>query len=280
LMLAALEDSGVLTRVAFMMDSAMHQMGLHGKAVIPIILGYGCNVPAIYATRIMGTRRERLLASLAITFAPCTARTIIIIGMVAAFLGVWWALGVYALLLLVMFVGVRLSAKVVPGELTGLIMEMHSFKTPSLSIMVKQTWSRTKSLIFAVMPIYMIASAAVQGAYALGILTPVGNALSFLTVSWLGLPTIAGVLLIFGLARKELILLMAVVLLGSDLAAVLAPAQLIVLAFVGAIYPCLTTVGVLVREFGWKASLTIIGTNLAVALLLGGLLFRLLTLVF
>lgn len=279
LMLAALEDSGILTRVAFMMDSAMHQMGLHGKAVIPIILGYGCNVPAIYATRIMSTRRERLLAALAITFAPCTARTIIIIGMVAAFLGVWWALGIYTMLLLVMFVSVRLSAKVVPGELTGLIMEMHSFKTPSFSVMVKQTWTRTKSLIFTVMPIYIVASAAVQGAYALGILTPVGDILSPLTVGWLGLPVIAGTLLIFGLARKELILLMAVVLLGSDLTAVLAPVQLAVLAFVGAVYPCLTTVGVLVREFGWKASLVIVGTNLAVALLLGGLLSRVLTFV-
>ena len=280
LMLAALEDSGILTRVAFMMDSAMHQMGLHGKAIIPLILGYGCNVPAIYATRIMGTRRERLLSAFAITFAPCTARTIIILGMVAAFLGVWWALGIYVLLLLVMFVCVRLSAKVVPGDLTGLIMEMHSFKTPSLKVMFKQTWARTKSLIYTVLPIYMISSAVVQGAYALGILTPVSNALSFLTVSWLGLPAIAGVLLIFGLARKELILLMAVVLLGSDLGAVLEPAQLMVLAFVGAVYPCLATVGVLAREFGWKSSWLIIGANLAVAILLGGALSRLLTFVF
>jgi len=280
LMLAALEDSGILTRVAFMMDSAMHKMGLHGKAIIPIILGYGCNVPAIYATRIMGTRRERLLAAFAITFAPCTARTIIILGLVAAFLGVWWALGLYVFLLLVMFVFVGLSAKVVPGELTGLIMEMHTFKIPSLAVVVKQTWARTKSLIYTVFPIYMVASAAVQGAYASGILTPMGNALSFLTVDWLGLPMIAGVLLIFGLARKELVLLMAVVLLGSDLAAVLTPVQLIVLAFVSAIYPCLATIGVLVKEFGWKANWTIMGANLAAALLLGGVLSRILALVF
>jgi Fe2+ transport system protein B len=62
LMLALLEDSGILTRVAFMVDSGMHRMGLHGKAVIPFILGYGCNVPAIYSTRVLETRRERLRA--------------------------------------------------------------------------------------------------------------------------------------------------------------------------------------------------------------------------
>src|SRR4030043_33868 len=115
-MLAALEDSGILTRVAFMLDSGMHQMGLHGKAIIPIILGYGCSVPAIYATRIMGSRRERLLTGLAITFAPCAARTIIIFGLVAKFMGIWWALSLYAVDLLLMFGIVKAALKVVPGE--------------------------------------------------------------------------------------------------------------------------------------------------------------------
>ena len=280
LMLAALEDSGILTRVAFMLDSAMHQMGLHGKAIIPIILGYGCNIPAIYTTRIMSTRRERLLAGFAITFAPCAARTIVILGLVAAFIGIWWALALYVVDLLIMFVVVKVAVKAVPGELTGLIMEMHSFKTPSLSVMGKQTWARTKSLIYMVFPIYMIASALVQGAYALGWLDPLNNAISFLTVGWLGLPVIAGTLLIFGAARKELILLMAVTLFGANLALHLTSVQLIVLALVGTIYPCFATVGTLTKEFGWKSAWAIIGANLATAILVGGIAARLLTLVF
>jgi ferrous iron transport protein B len=280
LMLAALEDSGILTRVAFMLDSAMHQMGLHGKAIIPIILGYGCNIPAIYTTRIMSTRRERLLAGFAITFAPCAARTIVILGLVAAFIGIWWALALYVVDLLIMFVVVKVAVKAVPGELTGLIMEMHSFKTPSLSVMGKQTWARTKSLIYMVFPIYMIASALVQGAYALGWLDPLNNAIAFLTVGWLGLPVIAGTLLIFGAARKELILLMAVTLFGANLALHLTSVQLIVLALVGTIYPCFATVGTLTKEFGWKAAWAIIGANLATAILVGGIAARLLTLVF
>ena len=161
LMLAVLEDSGILTRVAFMLDSAMHQMGLHGKAIIPLILGYGCNVPAIYSTRIMGTRRERLLASFAITFAPCSARTVIIVGMVAKFVGIWWAIGLYVIDLLLMFAAVKAASHTVPGKLTGLIMEMHSFKTPSVSVVAKQTWARTKSLVYMVFPMYMVGTAAV-----------------------------------------------------------------------------------------------------------------------
>jgi ferrous iron transport protein B len=277
--LAVLEDSGILTRVAFMLDSAMHQMGLHGKAIIPIILGYGCNVPAIYSTRIMGTRRERLLASFAITFSPCTARTIIIFGLVAAFIGIPWALALYVVDLLIMFVVVKVAVKAIPGELTGLIMEMHSFKTPSFSVVVKQTWARTKSLIYMVFPMYMVGTALVQGAYTLGILQPVNNALSFLTVGWLGLPLVGGILLIFGAARKELILLMAVALFGTNLAMFFTPVQLIVLALVGTLYPCFATVGALTREFGWKAAWAIIGANLAVAILIGGIAAKLLGLV-
>ena len=254
-------------------------MGLHGKAIIPIILGYGCNIPAIYTTRIMSTRRERLLAGFAITFAPCAARTIVILGLVATFIGIWWALALYVIDLLIMFLVVKLAVKAVPGELTGLIMEMHSFKTPSLSVMGKQTWARTKSLICMVFPIYMISSALVQGAYALGWFGPVNNAISFLTVGWLGLPVVAGTLLIFGAARKELILLMAVAIFGTNLAAVLTPVQLIVLALVGTIYPCFATIGTLTKEFGWKAAWAIIGANMATAIIIGVIAARILPLI-
>lgn len=279
LMLAALEDSGILTRVAFMTDSAMHKIGLHGKAIIPIILGYGCNVPAIYSTRIMSSRRERLLTAFAITFAPCPARVVVILGLVAAFLGIWWALGIYLVNLIVMFGMVKLASKTLPGDLTGMIMEMHSFKMPSLSVMSTQTWARTKSLIYMVFPIYMISSAAVQGAYALGWLNPVNQVLSPLTVGVLGLPVIAGTFLLFGAARKELVLLMAVAVFGTNLALHLTSPQLIVLALVATIYPCMATIGVLTKEFGWKAAWAIIGASLGVTLLLGGIANKILTVV-
>lgn len=277
LLLAAMEDSGILTRVAFMLDSAMHQIGLHGKAIIPLILGYGCSVPAIAATRIMGTRRERLLASFAITFAPCAARTIIVLGLVAAYVGTGWALALYAIDLIVMFIAVKVAVKVLPGETSGLIMEMHSFKLPSLSVIIKQTWARTKSLIFLVFPLYMAGSAGVQLLYAYGILQPVSDFMSPLTVSWLGLPAISGILLIFGLVRKEMILLMMTAIFGTNLAGVLTPTQLIVMALVGMLYiPCLSTIGILLKEFGWKSALAISAANLASAILVGGIAAKIL----
>ena len=280
LLLALVENSGILTRVAFVMDSAMHKMGLHGKALIPIILGYGCNVPAIQACKIMETRRERLLAAFAITFAPCSARTIVLFGMVGLFVGIQWALLLYVVDVAIIFGLGRIAMKVVPGKSTGLIMEMSSFKMPSLKVVLKQTWARTKSIIYIVFPIYIVGSALLQALYVYNVLTPISNAFSPLTVWWLGLPAAAGVLLILGTVRKEFVLLGAVAIFGTtNLALYFSPVQLVVMALVAMLYiPCVSTVAILGKEFGWKAATVISLANIAAALLIGGLAFRLLTL--
>jgi ferrous iron transport protein B len=283
LLLALIEQSGVLTRVAFMMDSAMHKMGLHGKAIIPIILGYGCNVPAIQACKIMETRRERLLAAFAITFAPCSARTIVLFGMVGLFVGIQWALLLYLVDIAIIFLLGRVAMKAVPGKSTGLIMEMSSFKMPSLKVVLKQTWARTKSLIYIVFPIYIVGSALLQALYVLNVLTPISNAMAPLTVWWLGLPAMAGVLLILGTVRKELVLIGAVAILGTTNLMVqpggFSAVQLVVMALVAMLYiPCVSTVAILGKEFGWKAATVMSLANIGAALLIGGLAFRLLSL--
>ncbi len=284
ILLAMIEDSGILTRVAFMMDSAMHKIGLHGKALIPMILGYGCNVPAIRACRIMETKRERLLATFAITFAPCAARTIVILGFVAAFLGPLWALSLYGVDVVIIFVLGRIALKVVPGESTGLIMEMHSFKVPSLSVVTRQTWARTKELIYIVFPLYIGGSVLIQVLYLGGILQGISDAISPLTVVWLGLPAIAGVLLIMGFIRKELTLLAAVAIsiamFGSaNISLLFTPAQLVTIALVNLIYiPCLSTVAIIAKDYGWKTAAVMTAANFAVAMLVGGVAIRILSL--
>ncbi len=280
LMLAMIEDSGILTRVAFMMDSAMHKIGLHGKALIPMILGYGCNVPAIRACRIMETKRERLLATYAITFAPCSARTIVILGFVAAFLGPLWALSLYAVDIALIFILGRVALKIVPGQSTGLIMEMHSFKVPSLSVVAKQTWARTKSLIYLVFPLYIAGSAIIQVLYRVNVLQYFSNAISPMTVFWLGLPSIAGVLLIMGLIRKELVLLGAVAIFGTvNLSLYFTAPQLVTIALVNMIFiPCISTITILAKDNGWKNAAIITIANFATAIFIGGIVFRLLSL--
>jgi ferrous iron transport protein B len=133
-----------------------------------------------------------------------------------------------------------------------------------------------------VFPIYIVGSALLQVMFAYNVLTPISNAMAPLTVWWLGLPVIAGVLLILGTVRKELILVGAVAMLGTANLMIqpggFTAVQLVVMALVAMLYiPCISTVTVLAKEFGWKATVVITAANIGVALLIGGLAFRLLT---
>jgi ferrous iron transport protein B len=280
LILAFIEDSGYLTRISFMLDRGMHKLGLHGKAVIPLILGYGCNVPAVYSCRIMETKKQKKLLAYLVTLIPCTARTVIILGLVAAFVNIWWALALYAFDILLIIVAGRIAFKVMPGESFGLVMEMADYHVPSLKVILKQTWARTKSLIIIVFPAYIIGSAAVQLLYALGVLTLINNTLTPITVSWLGLPVVAGILLIFGIVRKEMtILTLAIIFQTTNFSSIMTPVQLIVLALISMIYiPCLANILALVSEFGWKNAISVTIAEIGTAIFIGGIVFRLLSL--
>jgi ferrous iron transport protein B len=280
IILAAIEDSGYLTRISLMLDKGMHKLGLHGKAIIPLILGYGCNVPACFSCRIMEAPKQKLIAAFLVSLVPCTARTVVILGLVAAFVNVWWAMALYVFdIILIILLG-RIAFKVVPGESVGLIMEMPNYHVPSANVVLKQTWARTKSLLWVVFPAYIIGSAVLQALYAAGWLNPINDILSPITVGWLGLPAAVGVLLIFGIVRKELTLLMlAVIFQTMNFASVMSSVQLIVLALVTMIYiPCLALILSMGKEFGWRKALGITAFEVVFAIFLGGIVFRLLSL--
>ena len=281
LILYFLENSGYLSRIAFLMDNVMHKIGLHGKAFIPIMLGFGCNVPGCLGCRIMETQRERLLAAFVVTLVPCAAVTVIILGLVGNFLGIHWALALYLVDFLIIFVLGRLVFKVVPGEPTALIMEMHDYRWPHMKTILKETWFRVAEFIKIAFPLIIVGSFALKLAEVSGVLGPIAEVLSPVTVVWLGLPAITGITLIFGVLRKELALVMLGALLGTtNFALVLTPVQMVVFTLVAMLYiPCIATIAALVKEFGWKKSLFITVFEIAFAILVGGIAFRLLTLV-
>lgn len=276
-----LEDSGYLSRMAFLMDNVMHKMGLHGKAFIPMMLGYGCNVPACLGCRIMETERERLLAAFVTTLVPCAARTVIILGLVGKFLGIHWALTLYIIDLLVIFALGRLAFRTLPGEPTALIMEMPDYRIPHFKTVLKQTWFRLVEFIKIAFPLIVLGSFVLKSLEVAGLLEPVASALSPITVGWLGLPMITGITLIFGVLRKELALIMLASLLGTtNFAQVLTPLQMIVFTLVAMFYiPCIATIAALVREFGWKKALSITVLEIVFAIFLGGIALRLLMLI-
>ncbi len=273
------EDSGYLSRIAFLMDNLMHKMGLHGKAFIPVMLSFGCNVPGCLGCRIMETTRERLLTAFVVTLVPCAATSVIILGLVGTFVGIQWALALYIINLIIIFVLGRIAFKALPGEPTELIMEMSDYRIPHMKTVAKQTWFRLREFIVMAFPLIIAGSLVIKLVEVANLLDLIVNLSSPLTVAWLGLPAVTGIALIFGVLRKELTLIMLATLFGTtNFAQVMTPVQMIVFTLVVMLYiPCVATIGTLVKEFGWKKALLITVFEILLALLLGGIAFRLLT---
>jgi len=279
LILYILEDSGYLARVAFLMDALMHKIGLHGKAFIPIMLGYGCNVPACLGCRIMETERERLIAGFIVTLIPCAARTVVILGLVGTFLGIWWALALYALDLAIILILGRLAFRILPGEPTALIMEMPGYKMPHLKTVVKQTWFRLEEFLKISFPLIILSGILIKVAEVYGALKIISHILSPITVGWLGLPEVTGVILISGILRKELALILLASLIGTtNFQLFLKPLQMFIFALVVMLYvPCIATIAACIKEFGWKKAIIIALTEILFAIFIGGIVYRILS---
>lgn len=268
--LALLEDSGYLPRVAFLMDNFMHRLGLHGKSIIPFILGYGCSVPAVMATRILESPRDRLVVALLTILIPCSARSVLIFALVAYAIGPYYALGVYFFNLLVIAVLGRLSTFFLPEVSPGLIMEIPEYRRPTLRNVYHKTWRSLKDFVVVAWPILIAGSVVLSLLKYYGWDYLVNLGLAPLT-AWLGLPAAVGTTLIFGIMRKELSLVMLNEALGTtQVQTVLSPAQLLTFTvFVLFYIPCASTVAALSREVGWRGAALAVVASLSLALALG-----------
>jgi ferrous iron transport protein B len=277
LVLGALEDTGYLPRMAYLLDRLMHKMRLHGNAIIPMMLGFGCSVPAVLATRILPDKKDRILTSILICMIPCSARTAVIIGAVGKFIGAGYALLVYLIVLLLMFTVGYILGRLLPGESVGLIMEMPPYRLPQLKNVLRKTWLRLKDFIWIAFPLIIIGSVVLGLLKAYGLLDIIARPFSPVINGWLMLPTVAGITLIYGILRKEMALELLFVLGGSTtLLNFMSPLQIFIFALVVALYfPCIGTFAVLKHEFGWQKSLLISLFTIVLAVTLSGLIGRL-----
>lgn len=266
--LGLLEDVGYLPRVAFLMDAFMHRIGLHGKAIVPFILGYGCNVPAVMSTRSLEEPRDRYLAAALATLVPCAARLAVIFGLVAFYLGPLAAFALYLFNLLVIAVTGRVLSKMMPEDTPGLILEIPPYRAPTLKNVTSKAWFRVREFVIEAWPI-LIAGSAVLAVLNYFDFAYIFNYLVRPFTWMMGLPSETGVPLIFGILRKELSLVMLGQALGTnDFAVALTPEQMAVYAtFVMFYLPCLATLSVLKRELGTRAMLSIAALTVVIALL-------------
>ncbi len=272
LILFFLENSGYLPRAAFLLDVLMHKIGLHGKAFIPLLLGYGCNVPACLGCRIMETSREKLILGLMITMVPCAARTIVILSLVGKYLGIHAALMIYVLDLVVVFTIGRIASAVLPGGPIGLIMEIPPYRMPSLKVIAVETYVRVKEFIVVAFPLLIVGSGFVGLLNDLNLLRGLSNILSP-ALNLLGLPGVTGIPLIFGILRKELTIAMLAEAAGTaNFNTVLTPRQMVVFSIFTVLYiPCAATIVAMFKEYGFTKTILITLTNMVVAITVSAL---------
>ena len=272
--LSLIEDTGYMTRAAFLADRAMHRLGLHGEAIIPMVIGFGCTVPAVMSLRILKTRREKTIAAFLISMVPCSARTVVIAGIVAAFVGIAWAFSIYLIVfVLIIFTAILLS-RITPGEQFGMIVEMSVLRRPQARLVLAKSWLRIKEFLFIAMPLLIIVSILLGLFQFYGLTDLFEQLLAPITVTLLGLPEYASTALLFGIFRKELAFETLAVLAGTaDLGSVMTAAQLYTFAIVSVLFvPCISTIAVLYRQLGARIAILISVYSVFLGLLIGAII--------
>ena len=266
LVLGLLEDTGYLPRLAVLMDSAMHRLGLHGYAIIPTLLGLGCNVPSILATRILESKREQFIAATLISIAvPCAALQAMIFGLVGAH-GFQYVAMVYGTLFVVwVILGIILNHSV-RGFSPELLIEIPPYRLPPWRTVLQKLWMRTYGFLVEAIPIFLGAILVINILYILGVFDAIANFAAPMVTGLLGLPKEAVTALVIGFLRKD-------VALGVLAPLALTAEQLVVGSVVLAMFfPCIATFVVLLRQLGILNVLKSTGIMISAALLTGGIL--------
>lgn len=271
--LALLEDSGYLPRVAVMVDTIMHKTGLHGLAIIPMLLGFGCNVPGALATRILETRKEKFIAATLLSIGvPCMALQAMLFGLLGPY-GVKGIGIVFGTLLIVSLLLGLVLRRIIKGTSPEIFLEIPPYRIPYLKGVVKKTWMRLKWFIREAVPFVLLGVFIANLLYLFGIIQFIGKIASPVFNHFLGLPEEAAGALIMGFLRKDIAVGMLVPLQ-------LSLKQLIVASVVLSMYfPCVATFAVLLKELGIKDLLKSTLIMVLAALITGGILNTILSMV-
>jgi len=270
LVLGILEDSGYLPRLATLIDAVLHKLGMHGLAIIPMLLGLGCNVPGALSTRILETRKQRFIAATLMAIAvPCMAQT----AMVFILLGPYGikGFGIYFVTLFIVWLTLGfLLNKMLKGETPETFMEIPPYRIPYFGSLTKKLWMRMRSFLSEAVPFVLLGVLIINILYVFGIIEWISEAAAPVIVGILGLPKEAVASLIVGFLRKDVAVGMLLPL-GLDMG------QLIVASVVLTMYfPCVATFVVLFKELGARDLIKATAIMIVSTLLVGGVLNALL----
>lgn len=250
---SVIEDTGYLPRLAMLVDGVFKRIGLNGRAVIPITLGFGCDTMATMVTRTLETRRERVIATLLLALAiPCSAQLGVILALLSgkpAALLVW--AGFVALIFLL--IG-YLTAKLMPGEQPSFYMEVPPLRLPRLSNVLAKTYTRMQWYFVEILPLFILASLLIWAGRQTGLFDLVINVLKP-AVRWIGLPDEAAMTFLFGFFRRDY---GAAGLYDLQQAGLLTGTQLVVASATLTLFvPCIAQFSIMVKERGAKTAVAI-----------------------
>jgi ferrous iron transport protein B len=270
-----LEDSGYLPRLAVMLDRGFRLMGLNGKAVLPMILGLGCDTMATMTTRILETRKERIQVTLLLALAvPCSAQLGVILGMLGG-LSLAAALVWLAVVIGVLLVVGYLAARLIPGRSSDFILELPPLRLPELRNVVLKTAARVEWYLKEAVPVFLIGTAVLFTLDKLRILSLIERAMAPLIVGWLGLPAETTAAFLIGFLRRDY---GAAGLFEVARHGGLDPVQTVVsLVVITLFMPCIANLLMIVKEHGMRTALAVTAVVFPLAFVVGGLLRLLLT---
>jgi ferrous iron transport protein B len=265
-----LEDSGYLPRLAVMMNRPFKIMGLNGKAVLPMVLGLGCDTMATMTTRILETRRERLLTTLLLVLGvPCSAQLGVILGMVSLISPVSmivWGTLVIGVMLSVGWIGARL----LPGDSSDFIVELPPIRAPRFQNILFKTLARLEWYLKEVLPLFAAGTAVLFALDRTGVLALIEQAASPLVEGFLGLPREATAAFLIGFLRRDY---GAAGLFALAREGLLTPTQITISLIVITLFiPCIANLLMIVKEYGWKTAVWVTAVVVPLAFGVGGAL--------
>lgn len=267
-----MEDSGYLPRLAALSNRIFAKIGLNGKAVMPMVLGLGCVTMATITTRVLETRRERLLTIILLALAvPCSAQLGVIMGMLAGISLTATLIWSSVVLIVLVLVG-WLAAQLIPGERSPLLVELPPLRWPVFSNVIMKTLARLEWYLKEVIPLFLIGTVVMFTLDRLGALAWMEVAAQPLITGWLGLPADASAAFLMGFMRRDFGATGLFVLSTQGL---LSAGQIVVaMVTITLFIPCVATVFMIAREAGWKGSLGVVLFVFPLAIVVGGLLYR------
>lgn len=266
LILSLIEDSGYLPRLAVLLDNFMHKFGLHGYGTIPIILGLGCKVPAILATRILETKREKLIATLLILMiAPCMPQSAMIISILARY-GFGYIALTFGIIILVGLLSGYFLNKILKGEVPELFIEIPPIRPIKLNLIAKKMWMRMQGFVYDAVPLIIAGVLIINILEILGVINFITNTFGSSITNILGLPKELVSVIALGFLRKDISISL---LVPYNLSA----GQLVISSIFLTLYlPCIATFFVISKEAGLKNALKIATSTFIVSLTLCGIL--------